>query len=169
MMYKLPTEFRDELRGVIGEITDGSHLKKKLKGRVVSVGDEVTLTLKKEGIEPDICIIDFKSRRKDYNHKEKKQIESIGEIVLKATNPPECISDELMEKISEAYTSKKKIRIEVEGEEDLAALPAILLAPDETTVLYGLPSKGIVLIDVKEKEKKIVKDFLEKMEIENGN
>lgn len=170
MTYKkLPVEFRSELRNNIGEIINENQLKNKIKGRVVAIGDEVTLTLNKFGIEPDMCIVDFKSRRKKFDEKQQKKIKSIGQQVLAVSNPPERITKELWESISIGYSSKKRTRIEVNGEEDMAALPAILLAPKNTTVIYGLPSKGIALIDVKEKQKKIVRDFLQKMEDNNGN
>ncbi len=169
MMYKLPTEFRSELRNNIGEIIDENQLRDKIKGRVVAVGDEVTLTLKKVGIEPDMCIVDFKSGRKKFGEEQQKKIKKIGEQVLTVVNPPERITKELWESISIGYSSKKRTRIEVEGEEDMAALPAILLAPKNTTVIYGLPSKGIAMIDVKEKQKEIVRGFLNKMEDNNGN
>jgi len=169
MMYKLPAEFRSELRNNIGEIVNENQLKNKIKGRVVAIGDEVTLTLKKIGIEPDMCIVDFKSRRKKFGEEQQKKIKTIGEQVLTVVNPSECITKDLWESILIGYSSKKQTRIEVEGEEDMAALPAILLAPQNTTVLYGLPFKGIVMIDVKEKQKEIVRDFLKKMEEYNGN
>ena len=117
MVYKLPTEFRSELRNNIGEIIDENQLKDKIKGRVVAVGDEVTLTLKKVGIEPDICIVDFKSGRKKFGEEQQKKIKKIGEQVLKVVNPPEVITNELWESISRGYSSKKRTRIEVEGEE----------------------------------------------------
>ena len=59
---------------------------------------------------------------------------------------------------------KGRIRIEVEGEEDLAALPAILMAPAGANVIYGLPSHGMVVVKVGEKEKEVVRKFIEKME-----
>jgi len=169
MMYKLPAKFRSELRNNVGEIINENQLKDKIKGRVVAVGDEVTLTLKKFGIEPDMCIVDFKSRRKKFGEEQQKTIKTIGEQVLTVANPPEHITQELWESISIGYSSKKRTRIEVKGEEDMAALPAILLAPKNTTVIYGLPSKGIAMVDVKEKQKEIVRDFLKKMEENNGN
>lgn len=169
MMYKLPAELRSELRNSIGEIINEDQLKYKVKGRVVAIGDEVTLTLKKVGIEPDMCVVDFKSRRKKFGEEQQKKIKTIGEQVIIVANPPERITRELWESISIGYSSKKRTRIEVEGEEDMAALPAILLAPKDTTVIYGLPSKGIAVIDVKEKQKEIVRDVLNKMEDKNGN
>jgi uncharacterized protein (UPF0218 family) len=41
---------------------------------------------------------------------------------------------------------KGKGKIIVEGEEDLAALPALMLAPEGALVLYGQPGEGIVAV-----------------------
>ena len=36
----------------------------------------------------------------------------------------------------------------VDGEEDLATLPAVLAAPDGASVVYGQPGEGMVLVTV---------------------
>ena len=41
----------------------------------------------------------------------------------------------------------------VRGEEDLAALPAILALPLGSALFYGMPNEGVVLVLVGEKEK----------------
>jgi len=164
MMYRLPDNYRDELRKPIGELVTEKDIGKKIMGgKIVSVGDMVTASLKKHGIEPDISIIDYKIERKEYGDEIKKFIKG-EEEVRKISNPPGLITDELWDAIKESYGSHKKVRIEVEGEEDLAALPAIYLSPPGTTVLYGLPSRGIVLVKVSNDEKNKVLSFLKKME-----
>jgi len=163
MMYKLPEKYRDELREPIGELISEEDIdKKRMSGKVVSVGDMVTATLIKHGIEPDISIIDHRIERKEYGNE--IGIKAGEAEVKKITNPPGVITDELWNAVEESYASEKNIRIEIEGEEDLAALPAICLAPSGTTVLYGLPSRGIVLVKVGNDEKNKVLSFLKKME-----
>ena len=59
---------------------------------------------------------------------------------------------------------EKTIRIEVDGEEDLATLPAIFLAPNrDVTIIYGLPDKGVVIVKTIEeniiKAKKIIDEM----------
>jgi len=164
MMYRLPEEYRDELREPIGElITEEDLEEKRMEGKIVSVGDMVTASLKKHGIEPDISIIDYRIERKEYGD-EMKEIMMGEEEIKKVSNPPGLITDELWNAIKDSYESQKKIRIEVDGEEDLAALPAIYLAPLGTAVLYGLPSRGIVFVKVGNDEKNKVLSFLKKME-----
>ena len=43
--------------------------------------------------------------------------------------------------------------------------PAVLLAPDDSAVLYGQPDVGIVWIPINEENRKISRDLLEKMPI----
>ena len=80
-------------------------------------------------------------------------------------NPPGCISDDLWNAIETAYDDLEKgsLLIVVEGEEDLAALPAIFLAPKDVTIIYGLPNKGVVVVKSTEENKRKVKEILDKM------
>ncbi len=157
-MYLIPERKKEELRKPIGKVVKKIE-KEEIKGRIVCIGDMVTLTLKKEGIEPDIAVVDYMIGRKEY----KGNKFQAGKII-KVRNPAGKITRELWNAIATAYAENKKTLIEVEGEEDLAALPAIYLAPENTTVIYGLPSKGMVIVKVREKERKKVENFLKKME-----
>jgi len=164
-MYTLPDNKRNELRMPLGElITEEDISKREMKGKIVSVGDMVTATLKRHGIEPDISIIDYKVEREECGEDIKGIIKSGNEDVRKVRNPQREITDELWNTIETSYAREKRVIIEVEGEEDLAALPAIYLAPLGTTVVYGLPSQGIVFVRVGNDEKNKVLSFLKKME-----
>ena len=55
------------------------------------------------------------------------------------------------------------LRIEIEGEEDLASLAAIYLAPSDVTIIYGLPDKGALVVKPTRENKKFVKEILDKM------
>ncbi len=157
-MYTLPDDKKEELRKPLGKITNKVE-KEDLKGKIVSVGDAVTMSLEKEGIKPDIAIVDYKIERRGYEGKNF----SAGKII-KVKNPAGKITRELWNAIATAYIENKKTLIEVDGEEDLAALPAIYLAPDNTTVIYGMPSKGMVVVNVGKKERNIVEKFLKSLE-----
>ncbi len=157
-MYLLKEEQREELRKPLGKVVKEIR-KDELEGIIISVGDMVTKWLKEHEIKPDISIIDYKIERKKHEWK----IED-DEKIIKVKNPPGMITEELWNAIKKAYEMKEKIRIEVDGEEDLAALPAILMAPIGANVIYGLPSHGMVVVKVGEKEKEVVRKFIEKME-----
>jgi len=50
----------------------------------------------------------------------------------------------------------------IDGEEDLLTLPAILLAPLSSLVLYGQWDRGAVMVEVTEEMKNQVKKLLER-------
>ena len=163
-MYVLREEQREELRKPLGRVVRSIE-REELQGMVVSVGDAVTLWLKNHGIKPKICIIDYKIERETHG----KKIDG-EDVVMKVENPPGKITMQLWNAIRKAYEMDKRVRIEVDGEEDLAALPAILMAPAGANVIYGLPSHGMVVVKVGERERNRVREFIEKMKRdENGD
>ena len=133
--------------------------------QVISVGDEVTATLLSNDIFPLFCVIDFISKRKEIDTPTKSLLTSYGNQVICVENPPGIISEELWTVIKDACKRQKheSIRIEVTGEEDLAALPAILFASGNVTIIYGLPDKGVVAVPSTEAHKQKVKDILSEM------
>ena len=153
-MYTIPEHKKNKLKEPIGQVVTSLN-QVEVKGDIVTVGDMVTKTIKDSRIEPKISIVDYKIERKEY-----KGERFNAEETMIVNNPPGRITRELWTAIATAYTTNKKTVIEVKGEEDLAALPAIYLAPENTTVIYGLPKKGMVVVNVGAKERKKVGDFL---------
>ncbi len=162
-MYKIPEEIRKELKNPVDGYIEEKDLK-KIKEEIISVGDMVTLTLDKYGIEPKICIVDYKTRRGEIQESEKEKIKKIGEETIKVKNPPGTISDELWYSVNKSLKSNKKTKIEVDGEEDLSVFPCVYLSEKKTTIIYGIPEKGIAFIKSNEKNKKIASELLKKME-----
>lgn len=165
--YILPDELRETLKQPLGLLLNEEKLIEKLreyKGRVVSIGDLVTATLLRHQIKPIFCIIDFKTKREKVSSEIMKIIKSYGNKVIKIENPPKTISLELWKNIKDIYRKNDRdIRIEIIGEEDLAALPAILFAPNDVTIIYGLPDKGVVFVPSEESTKQKVREILGKM------
>jgi len=95
----------------------------------------------------------------------KTLIQRYGRTHLTIKNPPGTITDELWDAIKKVYQNPQDqpVRIEVDGEEDLASLAAIYLAPRGVTVIYGLPNKGVVVVKATEAHKQKVKEVLDKM------
>jgi len=140
---------------ITGEIPVPYHiLKKMIKGeKVIAIGDVVVENLLKVSIEPAMLIIDGKSRRED--------LETTIQCDITVKNPQSEITDELIDAIKKGYK-----RILVEGEEDLAALPAILYADENSVIVYGQPLEGIMVIRPTEENKKKVRETLELFEKE---
>jgi len=156
-MTKKAQERMQERIGLLitGEIPVPYHiLKKMIKGeKVIAIGDVVVENLLKVGIEPAMLIIDGKSRRED--------LETTIQCDITVKNPQSEITDELIDAIKKGYK-----RILVEGEEDLAALPAILYADENSVIVYGQPLEGIMVIRPTEENKKKVRETLELFEKE---
>ena len=156
---------------------------------VITVGDKITRSCLEAGIVPTIGIVDLKIRRK----KIYKSIEDIydknlptfarrGRALCRPDivgNPRGTITRTLAESVSSLVKkavqvttrspiSKAHFCIQVRGEEDLAALPAILFAPLGSLVLYGQPPMkegeqgGIVVVEVTEKKKQEIIHFLKR-------
>jgi hypothetical protein len=166
-MYTLPASLRTTLKEPIGWLATEPELFSLLldKPYLISVGDQVTYTLLSHGISPRICIVDYLLKRRADEPAMRQTIASYGKTVVQVKNAPATLSDELWEAINDAlaHPDRHPVRIEVDGEEDLAALAAIALAPGDATVLYGLPNKGVVVVDATAAHKKKVQGILRAM------
>lgn len=166
-MRVLPENLRDLLKEPIGQLVDEKQLLEILKDEkyIVSIGDMVTYTILKDDIEPVFCIIDYKTRRGDCSPEVKGLIKSFGKKSVVVKNPAATITDDLWNVIKFAFENLEKgsLRIEIEGEEDLASLAAIYMAPEDVTIIYGLPDKGVLVVKANKKNKSKVKEILDKM------
>ena len=124
---------------------------------LISVGDQTTKNLKDNDLTPHLGIIDNRIQRKDHSH------DLIQNNILEVNNPAGTITDDLWETIESAIKAINadgiKRQIVVKGEEDLAVLPCILIAPEDTIILYGQPNEGLVYVkasDVKSKAKELM-------------
>jgi uncharacterized protein (UPF0218 family) len=166
-MYVLPDNLKDTLKGYIGDLVNEQELLKILKKEkyIVSVGDKVTYTLLKHDITPILCIVDYKLERKQYPLEMKTFIQKFHMTRLQINNPAGTITNELWDAITTVFKNLKNnpVCIEVVGEEDLASLAAIYLAPGGVTVIYGLPNRGVVVVKATTDHKQKVKEILDRM------
>ncbi|RLC28628.1 DUF359 domain-containing protein [Candidatus Woesebacteria bacterium] len=166
-MRALPDNLRDFLKKPVGQLVDEKELLELLQNEtyIVSIGDMVTYTLLKNEIEPIFCIVDYKTRRGECSSEMIELIKSFGNKSVIVENPPATISDDLWNVIERAYENLEigSLRIEIEGEEDLASLAAIYMAPSDVTIIYGLPDKGVLVIKPTPENKRLVKEILDKM------
>ena len=130
-------------------------------GKVVAVGDATTERLVSLGIVPDVAIIDGMERRSkrsyptDYPAKE-----------LRCRNPAGTISKDAVKVLQDALKAAPPVRVLVEGEEDLLALPAFALAPEGSAVLYGQPLEGLVVVKITPAKQKQAKDLMDRIGID---
>ena len=60
-------------------------------------------------------------------------------------------------------SASKKIRIAIDGEEDIVALPFLIYAPVGWVVCYGQPNEGLVIVQITEESKKRAKSIFNKV------
>jgi uncharacterized protein (UPF0218 family) len=170
----LPQELREKLKKPFGKLYFGDNCMEKLKAelerekgrKIITVGDMVTYTAIKTGIIPDVAIVDEKTLRAKVSNEVIENTKQVFSKTVSAVNPAGTLTSELIAAIKEALNSKYPMRIFIKGEEDLAALPAIALAPLSSVIIYGQPSKGIVAVKVTNSKKKRARAIMEKMERE---
>jgi uncharacterized protein (UPF0218 family) len=79
------------------------------------------------------------------------------------TNPAGIISDKAIKVLQKALEATSPIRVKVQGEEDLLALPLFAMAPKGSVVLYGQPLEGIVLVNITEEKQNQAKEVMNKI------
>ncbi len=134
--------------------------------KIISVGDITTYNVLQCGIVPNICITDDITMREKIPNEVRLRINAEKFEVLKVFNAAGSISVELMNGIVaaiEAMNVSKRVRIVVEGEEDLAVIPAVVSAPPGTAVIYGQPGEGMVIVEVTREKKKRAEFLLKKI------
>lgn len=161
----LPEAMRELLRWPMGPVVHGPDILPTIGPArpVVTVGDFCTLDLVARGRSPDVCLVDFKTKREE-DPELRDALAGIGSRVLGVTNPAGTIAPEAWAVVSEAFKSGERVRIEVRGEEDLLALVCIALAPESAAVLYGQPSQGVVVVKADRAAKSRVLGILRRME-----
>lgn len=150
--YLLPEAMRTELGEDFGPIVGDDDLEDVLGEAevIISVGDIVSMDLKKRGITPRAFICDFKTHRDDENPEFKEVLGDWGDKEVKVLNPAGTITRKAWTAIRNAMKRDGTTRIVVNGEEDLLGIPAFLEAPIGAKVVYGSPGRGAVVVDVTE-------------------
>jgi len=166
--FKMPESLRPELQKPLGKIFKDEKLLLRCIDTskhtlMIAVGDIIVDSLMKEGIDPDVKVIDHKSRREKTDLFAKLRNNQKGPTLI---NNPGTINFKTAEvikaKIKSALYKKEKSWIVVDGEEDLLALPAILFAPLGSLVLYGHWEHGIISVEIDGKIKKKTQKLLNK-------
>jgi hypothetical protein len=161
-MLSLPESVRPLLKRPLGRLFSDKreafdYIRKLRPTKLITVGDHVTADFLEAGIKPDVAIIDFLIMRFPADKKIKKMIDSYQVPTQHVKNPPSKITKELQDTVKNAVSP---LKIVVEGEEDLATLPAILMAPIGSVVAYGQPNEGVVLVEVTKEKKSEISGIL---------
>src|SRR5256712_1423465 len=132
---RLPESLREYLRWPMGALVQGPSILPTIghASPVVTVGDFCTLDLVARGRTPDICVVDFKTKRQA-DPELREALQRIGSKVLRATNPAATITPDAWRVLSEAFNSDERVRVEVRGDKAPLALGCVPLAPPSAAV-----------------------------------
>lgn len=166
----LQRKLAPELKTPIGKLIPGPVLQtqpkvKRLISRlnptlIVAVGDEVSRMMLDLRQNSMVLIFDRQTKRAATAPL------ASGEMnIFRIKNPAGFIFSEARETIKKILSAKHSAVVEVEGEEDLLALPAMAYAPLRSIVIYGQPDEGVVVSIIDEARRKFARRFMRRMEI----
>ena len=170
----LPDELRSLLKEPLGRLYKGKGLEcakameKELLSakKVAAIGDMTAFYLLKASIVPDLLVVDNKTKRMPVTDPVIEMLDHKSYKTVRVHNQAATLSIELIDLIRESLHGVEHVKIVVEGEEDLATLPAILYAPLGSVVVYGQPNEGSVLVDVTLERKLHIEEFMKRMIVE---
>ena len=164
---RLPDNLRVKLKEPLGELIPGPpersivRLKEILKSekvsKIICIGDFVSSVLFESSIPVDLSIVDNKTMRQETD---RPQIDT--ENIFRAVNLSGTLGMAAWTAICEAL-KKPHSQLVVEGEEDLLTLPAIVLAPPRSLILYGQPSEGMVAVRNDKAKKSEIESIIAQM------
>ncbi len=140
--------------------TDPDELLSVAETPLITVGDVVTETLLAV-CTPAVAVIDDQTKRTPLDESIDRTAFSNEHSVV---NDAATISPALIEALGTAIATDDSTVIVVDGEEDLATLPAIMLAPSEASVVYGQPDVGMVHVAVDSAVRDEIKGLLKRMD-----
>lgn len=165
--YLLPEELRAVLKRPLGELVSGENidlgtLLRELiliekPAKVILVGDNVSRRASQAGLRPDVIIIDNVEKRQSaepYAYTDKR--------IISVRNRAGMLEEESLSAVEQAIRGQADL-VNVDGEEDLLAIAAVLAAPLRSLVVYGQPNEGVVLVRVSGTSKTNAAKILSKM------
>jgi len=166
---RLPESLRAELKDPLGPIyTDADALLADASKPLVAVGDVVTAHLLEANYTPAVALVDERTERAAVDDWVADAIADAEGFDYRLTveNPAATLSPPLLLALRAALAEAgdASTLLIVDGEEDLATLPALLAAPAGATVVYGQPGEGMVRITVDADATALARDLLSRME-----
>lgn len=157
----LPESQRDAFKEPLGEELPESLFDSNMdETTYLTVGDVVSLTFRKHGVRPMLSIYDGFTERREMTEFAGLVEDEPKEVVV---NPAGTITAAMAEAVRRGIEGKTGL-IRVDGEEDLAVLPCMVLAPDGTRIVYGMPGRCMMAIVVDDAVRDRAKELLSRME-----
>jgi uncharacterized protein (UPF0218 family)/MFS family permease len=133
---------------------------------LVTVGDMTTYNALGAGLKPHIIVYDGKEGNKHVEKSIKSSIHAYKGLYHRVSNPYGRITKEFWNVVRKVFPIKrKKAKIKIEGNNNFTLVPIILEAPAGTRIIYGIPGKGIVLVEVNKKIKNVCRELLKQVKL----
>ena len=169
MKYELTEAAARDLREPWGRPLSVEEIQAGFPGRrIATVGDMVTYTyITNNKKAPALMIFDLITERKPYEVLD-EAMKKVCKFRVLIKNPPSVLMNETIREVENAMTDiisnrKKRVAIQVVGEEDLLALPVLIMSEDNWSIIYGVPGVGMNIIDSNKEMRKKAADTLLKM------
>jgi len=164
VVVRLPDELRAAFKEPLGPLyTDAEELLSDAGDPLIAVGDIVTYHFERADRRPDVALVDGRTKRHAVDDEVRDAVDA-GANRVDAANPAGTLTDDLLMALRDAVARDAPTTVVVDGEEDLATLPAVLAAPEGATVVYGQPDRGMVAVDVTAETRAEFRDLLERMD-----
>lgn len=165
-VVELPDSLRAELKEPAGQLyTDGAVLLADAGEPLVTVGDVVTYHVLETGVQPAVALVDDRTERKAVTGRVAERVNGAEfDHEVTVPNPAATLTAELLSALREGLDRTGTTLVTVDGEEDLATLPAVVAAPAGASVVYGQPGEGMVLVSVGEATETRMRGILSRMD-----
>jgi len=164
IVVTLPDDLRSAFKEPLGPVyTDPQVLLEDAGSPLIAVGDIVTYHFERVGVQPDVVLVDGRTKRREIEDEVRETVDALPNRI-EVANPAGTLSAELLDALVNALDRTEPTTVVVDGEEDLAAVPAVLAAPVGASVVYGQPDEGMVDVRVTEERQTEFRDLLERMD-----
>lgn len=161
-VYEITDEDREKLREPLGDVVQNEELITELQSReyhrLICVGDRVSLDVAESAVDADISIVDGRIEREAIDTDAHETIDA--ELVLDVENPAGVITEEAWNTVRKAFAHTSSTTVDVDGEEDLLALPAILFASPDSLIVYGDWQNGAVIMEPDDELKRFARELV---------
>ena len=124
------------------------------------------------GIVPTISVTDGKTMRRTIRLSKDRKYDSLINYLrddriaeLRCKNPAGSISDEAYRLVIRSIQMGSRVKIIVDGEEDLLAIPLFAFLPKRSVLAYGQPNEGLVLTRIGSATQTMAKDLLTRFDL----
>jgi uncharacterized protein (UPF0218 family) len=166
VVVELQPELRSELKEPMGTVvTDADDLLGAAGSPLIAVGDVVTAHLLDAGRTPDVAVVDARTERSAVEAWVDEAIAGADfDREAAVTNPAATLTAELLAALVDAIATEERTVVDVDGEEDLATLPALVAAPAGASVVYGQPGEGMVHVTAGPETATTARELLARMD-----